>query len=132
MIPLAALSALASARLEDARVLMAGARYDSAVYFAGYSVELGLKACICRSLNWEGFPETAGEFAGLQSLKTHDLVVLLRLSGMEKWVLTTPIERDWATVAEWRPEWRYQMIGTFSEETTSIIIAAASRLLAAL
>ncbi|MCB0065385.1 MAG: HEPN domain-containing protein [Caldilineaceae bacterium] len=69
------------ARLEDAEVLLAANRYDGAMYLCGYAVELALKARICRTLKWAGYPSTRKEFEGYQSLRTHDLKVLLHLSG---------------------------------------------------
>jgi hypothetical protein len=129
MIPAADLSTLAGVRLEDARALMQSARYDAAAYVAGYSVEIALKARICHTLNWRGFPETAHEFKGLQSLKTHDLDILLQFSGIEAQVRAAALD-DWLKIVTWRPEWRYQTTGTFSEGTTATIIAAAGRLLA--
>ncbi len=56
-------------------------RYDGAVYLAGYTVELALKARICEVLNWSGYPATSKEFDGYRSFRTHDLRVLLSLSG---------------------------------------------------
>jgi hypothetical protein len=77
------LRAIARARLRDARVLLRARRWDGAVYLCGYAVELALKARICQTLKWAGFPETPAEFKGLQSVKTHDLEMLLHLSGIE-------------------------------------------------
>ena len=64
-------------------MLLRAKRFDGAFYLCGYSVELALKARICRTLKWSGFPQTGQEFQGLQSVKTHDLEVLLRFSGIE-------------------------------------------------
>src|SRR6266705_3045443 len=83
MIPTADLKSIARARLNDAKVLLKGRRLDGAVYLCGYAVEMALKARLCRTLKWSGFPETGAEFQGLQSIKTHNLEILLRLSGVE-------------------------------------------------
>ncbi len=56
-----------------------GKRYDGAVYLSGYAVELTIKARICKTLKWPGFPETNNEWKDLQSSKTHKLEVLLLL-----------------------------------------------------
>jgi len=78
------LRAIAKARLRDAEILLSARRYDGSVYLCGYSVEIGLKARICRSLKWDGFPSTNKEFEGLHNFRTHKLDVLLHLSGAEK------------------------------------------------
>lgn len=39
------------------------------MYLCGYAIEVALKARICRTLNWTGFPETRGEFEGYQSCR---------------------------------------------------------------
>jgi HEPN domain-containing protein len=44
MISTSDLKAIARARLDDARVLLRGKRFDGAVYLSGYSVEVALKA----------------------------------------------------------------------------------------
>ena len=74
---------IARARLRDAEVLLAARRYDGAVYLCGYSVEIALKARICRALGWSEFSETRRDFEGYQSLRTHRLDVLLHFSGAE-------------------------------------------------
>jgi hypothetical protein len=53
------------------------------MYLCGYAIELSLKARICRTLKWVGYPDTAREFENYKSFKTHDVDVLLRLSGIE-------------------------------------------------
>jgi HEPN domain-containing protein len=77
------LRTIARARLRAAQVLLLAKRYDGASYLCGYAVELALKARICRTLKWPGFPESAKDFKGFQLLRTHDLEVLLRFSGAE-------------------------------------------------
>src|SRR4051794_17854963 len=64
MISIDQLRAISAARLQDAIVLLDNDRLDSAAYLCGYAVELALKARICITLNWEGFPQTRGEFEG--------------------------------------------------------------------
>src|ERR1039457_2278627 len=70
------LRAIARTRLSDAEVLLAAKRFDGAFYICGYAVELALKARICRTLKWSGFPENEKDFKGFRSVKTHDLAVL--------------------------------------------------------
>jgi len=131
MIPTAVLKSIARARLRDANVLLSGRRLDGAVYLAGYAVELALKARMCRTLKWTGFPETRAEFKGLQSIRTHDLEILLHLSGVEERI-TTRFKAEWSLVLDWDPEKRYQTTGQFTEQKASDLITAATRLLGAL
>ncbi len=98
MISRADLVRIAKARLRDARVLQRARCYDGCVYLCGYAVELGLKARICQTLRWQGFPATSGEFRGLQSFRVHDLDVLLRLSGLWGRVRQRHMS-DWSIVA---------------------------------
>jgi HEPN domain-containing protein len=78
------LKELANARLEDSKILYEAKRYDGAVYICGYVIELGLKLRICKTLKWEGFPSLNREFSDFRSFKTHNLNVLLALSGIEE------------------------------------------------
>jgi HEPN domain-containing protein len=103
MIAVAELRKVARARLGDAEVLFSARRYDGATYLAGYAVEIALKARTCRSLGWKGFPETAKEFEGLITFKTHKLPLLLRLSGREE-VVKQRVFVAWSAVASWDPK----------------------------
>ncbi|MBS1789482.1 MAG: HEPN domain-containing protein [Acidobacteria bacterium] len=84
----AELNRIAKGRLKDANVLFNAGRYDGAIYLCGYAVETALKARICSTLKWPGFPSTRREFEGYQSFRTHDLEVLLHLSGAEEKIKT--------------------------------------------
>jgi hypothetical protein len=56
------------------------------------------------------FPQIEQEFKGLQSVKTHDLEVLLRFSGVGDRVRAKhPVECS--VVLLWNPDKRYQAIG---------------------
>src|SRR3990172_2667605 len=109
MIPVAELDRIARARLEDAKALFQAGRYDGATYLCGYAVEVALKARICRTLNWPDFPSTSGEFRNYTSFQTHDLDVLLRLSGQEARIKQKHFAR-WNKVSAWKAEWRYNII----------------------
>src|SRR5512134_3735066 len=100
---------LAQARLKDAEVLYKSRRYAGAVYLCGYAVELALKARICRTLKWEGFPEARAEMQDYRSFIVHNLDVLLHLSGVEVRVKTR-YRASWDIVATWDPQLRYQPI----------------------
>lgn len=113
MIPLADLRKIARARLQDAEALLTTRRYDGAVYLCGYAVEVALKARICRTLKWAGYPSTRKEFEGYQSFRVHDLDVLLHLSGAEAKIKSNYLAA-WLAVAAWDPSVRYAVIGSSS------------------
>lgn len=122
---------IAKARLKDAEVLAASHRYEGAIYLCGYAVELGLKARICTTLKWPGFPSTKKEFDGYHSFKTHNLDVLLHLTGIEDRI-KTQLFAEWSAVAEWDPESRYNPIGNASLSDMHLMISSAKSLLAKL
>ncbi len=122
------LKKISKARLRDAEVLSVGNRYDGAVYICGYAVEIALKEKICKTLKWVGFPETGVEFKPLRSFKTHNLDVLLSLSGAEE-KIKTKYFTEWSTVALWDSEVRYRSIGTATENEAKDIIKAARSLM---
>jgi HEPN domain-containing protein len=131
MITCANLRKLARSRLRDAKALLAAKRYDGAVYLGGYVVEIALKARVCRTLRWAGFPETRPEFQSFASFKTHDLDVLLSLSGREQRVKATLLA-EWSAVATWDPEVRYKLPGSAKKADAELLLNAATTLLAAL
>ena len=102
MISVGDLRKIARARLEDATVLRTSKRYDGAVYLCGYAVEIGLKARICRTLKWTEYPSTVSEFQRYQSFRTHDLHVLLHLSGREAKIKGKYLA-EWSTIASLGP-----------------------------
>ena len=128
MIPVAELDRIAQARLEDATALLQAGRYDGATYLCGYAVEVALKARICRTLNWLDFPSTSAEFQAYRSFQTHDLNVLLRLSGQEARIRQQHFAL-WSPVAVWNPELRYNEIGTATLSDAQTMIQAAEDLL---
>ena len=107
MIPVEELQKLSLARLDDAVALAAAGRFDGSVYVCGYAVEIGLKVRICKALNWEDFPETNAEFRQYQSLKTHSLDVLLRLTSVET-IVKSWFSAEWAVLTTWSPDMRYR------------------------
>lgn len=113
--------------MEDSRVLLASDRYDGAVYTCGYVIELGLKARICETLKWEGYPRRSGEFNDYRSFKTHDLKVLLSLSGITEKINETLLS-EWSAVNSWNPESRYDPIGKVSREEAETIFNAVESL----
>jgi hypothetical protein len=125
------LKAIARARLADAEALLKTGRFDGSTYLCGYVVELALKIRICKTLKWPGFPENRGEFEGLQTFKTHDLDILLRLSGREQYIKVAMFA-EWTVVSQWNPEVRYQAVGTVPSSTAQNMISAAQKILARL
>lgn len=119
---------IARARLKDADILMASRRYDGAIYLCGYAIELILKARICRTLKWQGYPSTNREFQNYQSFRTHDLDVLLHLTGLEQKIKTN-FFAEWSAVAQWNPAARYQPVGTARKNDADIMISASKTLI---
>ena len=131
MIKIAELDNIARARIEDAKALLTAGRFDGATYLCGYAVEIALKARICRTLNWSEFPSTSGEFQAYRSFQTHELDVLLRLSGQEGRIKQNQFAL-WNAVAIWRVESRYNVVGTVQQSDAAAMIQAAEEILAAL
>jgi HEPN domain-containing protein len=131
MIAIAELESIAAARLEDAKALLVAGRFDGATYLCGYAVEVSLKARICRVLNWPDFPSTGGEFQAYRSFQTHELDVLLRLSGQEARIKQNHFSL-WNAVAVWKVESRYNLVGTAQEPDATAMITAAEQLLTVL
>ncbi len=122
------LMAMAWARLDDVQVLWENGRFDAARYLCGYIVELALKARICRTLGWKGFPDSRSEFENLTSFKTHRLDVLLSLSGQEQRIKAEAL-REWSEVASWDPELRYHVVGEAERERVVAMMIASATLL---
>jgi HEPN domain-containing protein len=121
---------IAKGRLKDAEVLLKGKRYEGAIYLCGYAVELALKARICQTLKWTGFPATPAEFSDYKSFKTHDLDVLLHLSGLEAKIKTsTSLLAGWSAVAQWSPESRYSPLGKATQADAESMVTSAKTLL---
>ena len=89
---------------------------------------MALKERLCRTLKWNGFPQTAKEFAGLQSFKTHNLEDLLHLSGIEVRIKTRHLA-DWNVVLIWNPELRCNPPGSVSRADAQAFVSAAAALL---
>jgi hypothetical protein len=127
----AELKKIAGARLNDAEALLLARRYDGAAYLCGYTIEIGLKLRICKTLKWEGFPETTKEFEGLQSFKSHSLNTLLKLSGVEEKIKLNYLA-EWSIVKQWNPESRYHRVGGITASDAAGFVEACKVLLHAL
>jgi hypothetical protein len=107
-------------------VLLSKGRYDGAAYLCGYAVEIALKVRIVKTLRWPGFPANNREFKDLQSFRTHDLEMLLYLSGWESKIkLKFPVE--WQDIILWDPESRYQPPGNMSQSRARSRIESAKK-----
>jgi len=131
MLAITDLEKIATARIKDAEVLLNARRYDGAIYLCGYAVEIALKARICKTLGWSVYPSTKREFENYQSFKTHNLDVLLRLSGIEQ-KIKVKLFAEWSAVAAWDPEIRYKPIGSATKEETNFMIDSSKKLLGVL
>ena len=131
MIEKSELKKLARARLQDSKILFKANRFDGAVYICGYVIELGLKSRICKTLKWDGYPNTGREFSDLRSFKTHNLDVLLTLSGVEE-KINTKYMSEWSLIAIWDPEARYNPVGSIGKNDAGHMIESAEKLLEAI
>ena len=94
----------------------------------GYAVEIALKVRICKTLGWSGFPETNREFDDYRSFRTHDLEVLLTLTGVED-LVTTRYGLFWSSVSFWNPELRYGRVGHSNASVAGAMIGATQILM---
>jgi hypothetical protein len=119
---------IARARLQDAEALFRANRYDGSIYLCGYAIEIGLKNKICKTLRWNEFPFTKREFQNFQSFKTHNLDILLKLSGAES-KIKIDFLAEWSIVATWEPDARYKPSGSSSGAEAQLMIDAAKIIL---
>jgi len=101
---------LAAVRLREAEVLFDAALYDGSYYLCGYVVELALKACVCRHLGVDEYPEGEPNLKGL--FRTHDfrsleLIAGLRSSIAAKRQASFAFDANWTLATSWKPEDRY-------------------------
>jgi len=105
------LHSIALAKLEDATLLLDHERYSSSYYLAGYALEIALKACIARAIAAETIPDRRF----INDIFVHDLAKLVALAGLKDALAsrqTTDVTfaENWALVAQWRPEVRYEIV----------------------
>lgn len=125
------LKKIARAKIKDAEILSNSRRYDGAIYLCGYAIEIALKTRICKALNWSGYPSTRKDFQNYQSFKTHDLDVLLHISGRED-KIKKKFFVEWSVVAAWDPEARYKPIGSAARQDAKLMIQASKKLMSVL
>ena len=122
MLTIAELRSISASRIDEAQALLDAGHYDGVVYLCGYAVELALKAQVCETLNWVGYPYTNREFRELQSFRTHNLRLLLRLSGQDSRIKGAAPD-VWSNVSRWNPELRYLVPGSTSESSASDLLS---------
>jgi hypothetical protein len=103
------LQQLAGIRVEEDKVLFTAGLYDGSIYLCGYVLELALKACICRTLQVNDYPEERLRGA----FKTHLPDDLLLLSGLvlewERQTKASPrFALYWETLSQSSPQQRYE------------------------
>lgn len=105
------LQGLATAKVQDARLLYDHQRYSNSSYLYGYAVELGLKACISRNVAAETIPDKAI----LSGFLDHNFGRLVGLAGLSDALRherrTDAFEGRWLIVVEWSVDTRYAMMG---------------------
>lgn len=127
-------------KLKDADILIANRRYASAIYIAGYALELALKLKICKIFKFaQGFPENKREFifyqnsaksqpllAGtitqIKDIRNHDLNKLLFYSGVEVQIKLNFLN-EWNLAVSWDPEMRYKIQKILKREAVSKVTA---------
>ena len=123
------LKKLAKSRLQESEILFSNRKYDAAVYLCGYAIELALKARICKTLKWTEFPDVSVK--NPQTFKTHHLITLLALSGIESKVKSICLT-EWTIITQgikWEPELRYQKIGSFARIDAADMLNSVKTLL---
>ena len=116
------LRANAQAKLDDAIILLKCKRYSNAYYLAGYAVENGLKACIATQFSADVIPDKGF----VNDIYKHTLKKLVGSAGLSA-QLKEQEDKDpnfaanWAIVAQWTPEARYESIDPM---TAQLIIGA--------
>lgn len=128
MLSLKDLRKTVKAHLKDSEILFQNKRYNGSIYLCGYAVEIALKLRITKTLRWIGFPEKNKEFTNFTSFKTHNLDVLLQLSGKERDIKGSYFA-DWSVIAQWDPEVRYKSVGSAERNDAQQMIASSESIL---
>ena len=113
------LQKIAQAKLDDAVLLYDNRRFSNAYYLAGYAVEIGLKACTARSILAEVIPDKSF----IDSIYKHDLPKLVGTAGLlrqlqDRQKSDPNFAANWALVAQWGPEKRYEDTDGYTAQIT--------------
>jgi HEPN domain-containing protein len=104
---------LSQDKIEDAIILLEHKRFSNAYYLAGYAIETALKAALCKVFLAECLPDRKL----VQSVYTHDLQALMKLTGLSKALeqsmkLDPNLASNWSTVLQWSEASRYEILET--------------------
>jgi HEPN domain-containing protein len=116
------LQSIAECKLEDAILLLNNRRFSNAYYLSGYAIEIGLKACIAKQFTADVIPDKNFVI----EIYKHNLKQLIGVAGLTTALKQTE-DRDqnfaanWALVAQWTPESRYEITDPF---TAQVMVAA--------
>ncbi len=107
----------AQAKLDDATILLQSRRYSNAYYLAGYSVEIGLKACIAVQIIAETIPDKAF----MSGVFQHNFQQLVSRAGLtpqlsEQQDKDPSFAANWAITTEWKPDVRYEAVDITSAQ----------------
>lgn len=104
-------------KFNDAELLFSEKRFDSAFYLGGYTIELLLKALICKAVGIESFYDFEGSVQkplskeAYRPFKVHDFWQLFALSGIyakfQAELQNETFSAHWAIVDKWSENDRY-------------------------
>jgi HEPN domain-containing protein len=123
------LKTLTQLRLKEAKVLYRNHLYDGSCYLAGYSVELALKAAICKRMGTPDFFDTIRSETA-RAFKIHNLDELITLAGLRPKfdaavAANIHFRNNWSfikTTINWSEQLRYQ-VGKSQIEAETMLIA---------
>lgn len=128
-------------RFEEAKILFESGKYDGAYYLSGYSIELALKAKICKRFgvpNLFTFHESklqgiGGIFEVRKAVKTHNLLTLLMFSGLKvKFDIDKASNKSLSLGSSiffqnWSEQLRYRPCGSVGEKECKELIELLSK-----
>lgn len=105
------LQLIAQAKIDDAILLLESGRASNSYYLAGYSIEIGLKACIAKQISSDTIPD----LAFVRSIYSHSIGELVKVAGLASRLKRQQDDdktfaANWAIVCEWGPDERYNVI----------------------
>jgi len=125
------LKKLSLSRLKSAKILMDADDFDGAIYLMLHSLEIALKAVICKHLQFKQYPDKGDLDQIKRVFHTHDREVLLRLSGLKPFF--SPVHRsklryrNWNKVITWDFSMRYSPSGTAKKKDAERVYDALTK-----